>query len=396
MTVNAHLPKLSKLHRHSQQVILDNQQHGGYLACPTMPDYQFSWFRDGAFIAYALTLDGIYNMVPHRAGMSGQWDSAMKFHQWCARIINDRADALERTISRAALGHPLVLADTLNARYQTDGAAGPADWPEFQLDGPGLWVWSLAKYVEVCRVKPLPADWECAVNLVARYLTAVWRSPCYDCWEERGDDVHISTLAAIYAGLGAAQRLIPALSVEATRADIRTFILEHGLTPGGELAKSVGLDMVDANLLLAALPDDGLLAPDDPLMIRTVARIERDLLAEGHGVHRHTADTYYGGGAWILLGLWLAWHKTQTGDFAGARKLVAWAEAHADAEGNLPEQVCDVMLDGTYYDVWVQQRGEIANPLVWSHAKYLLVQHALRGTGEMAFAESHQVTKKSL
>ena len=58
-------------------------------------------------------------------------------------------------------------------------------------------------------------------------------------------------------------------------------ILSQGVTPGGELAKSLGLDMVDANLLIAALPDFGLLAPDDPLMTRTVARIERDLLAEG-------------------------------------------------------------------------------------------------------------------
>lgn len=379
MAIKSHPDRLSKLHRHSQAVILDNQQPGGgYLACPTMPDYQFSWFRDGAFIAYALTLDGIHNMIPHRVGMSGQWDSAMKFHQWCARVINDHAEALERTIRRAALGQPLVVADTLNARYRDEGASGPEDWPEFQLDGPGLWLWSLAKYIEVCRARPLPARWESAVDLVARYLSAVWRAPCYDCWEERGDDVHISTLAAIYAGLGAAKRLIPSLDVEATRADIRAFILQQGLTPGGELAKSVGLDMVDANLLFAALPDDGLLAPDDPLMVRTVARIERELLAEGHGVHRHLEDTYYGGGPWVLLGLFLAWYKAQMGDFSVARKLVTWAEAHADAEGNLPEQVNDVMLDASYYAGWVKQRGEIANPLLWTHAKYLIVQHMLR------------------
>lgn len=380
MATKSHPYTLSKLHLHSQQVIMDNQQpSGGYLACPNMPDYHFSWFRDGAFIAYALTLDGIHNMLPHRVGMAGQWDSATKFHQWCARIINDRAKALERTISRAALGQPLVLADTLNARYRDEGAAGPADWPEFQLDGPGLWIWSLAKYVEVCRISPLPMFWESAVDLAVRYLTAVWRSACNDCWEERSDSVHISTLAAIYAGLGAAQRLVPALDTQATRDDIRAFIFAHGLTPNGELAKSVGLDMVDANLLLAALPDDGLLAPDDPLMLRTVARIERDLLAEGHGVHRHIEDTYYGGGAWVLLGLWLAWYKTQIGDFAAARKLTGWAEAHADAEGNLPEQVRDAMLDPSYYDGWVKQRGEIARPLLWSHAEYLIVQHALRG-----------------
>jgi hypothetical protein len=100
-----------------------------------MPDYQFSWFRDGAFIAYALTLDGIHNMVPHRVGMSGQWDSTLKFHQWSARIINERAGDLERTIQRAALGQPLILADTLNARYQDGGTAGPADWPN---DGDGI------------------------------------------------------------------------------------------------------------------------------------------------------------------------------------------------------------------------------------------------------------------
>ncbi|MAU08348.1 MAG: glycosyl hydrolase [Anaerolineaceae bacterium] len=379
MTTKTQSDKLSKLHAHSQQVIMDNQQPaGGYLACPTMPDYHYSWFRDGAFIAYALTLDGIDNMVPHSAGISGQWDSADKFHRWCAAIINGRADALERTISRMEQGQDLVVADTLNARYEDGGNAGPDSWPEFQLDGPSLWVWSLAKYVDVCRITPLPIAWVKAITLVARYLSAVWQQPCYDCWEERGDDVHISTLAAIYAGLGAAHQLVPTLDVEPTREAIRTFIMEKGLTPNGELAKSVGLDMVDANLLMAALPDDGLLAPDDPLMQRTVARIERDLLAKGHGVHRHVEDTYYGGGAWILLGLWLAWYKTQVGDIAAAKELLSWAESHADSEGNLPEQTKDAMLDPSYYQEWVEERGEIANPLLWTHAEYLIVLHLLQ------------------
>ncbi|MFN8528647.1 MAG: glycoside hydrolase family 15 protein [Anaerolineae bacterium] len=366
------------LHAVSQRVILDHQQaEGGYLACPVMPDYQFSWFRDGAFIAYALTIDGMVNPMQHPSGIAAQWDSVTRFHHWCALRINERTDALERTIERAKRGEPLVIADTLNARYRDIGEAGPDDWPEFQLDGPGLWIWAVAKYVEVCRAHPLPVLWENAIDLTVRYLSAVWRTPCYDCWEELGSDVHISTLAAIYAGLGAAQRLIPTLNTEATRAEIKAFILEHGLTPGGELAKSVGVDEVDTNLLLAALPDDGLLKPDDPLMKRTVARIERDLMAEGHGVHRHRKDTYYGGGAWVLLGLWLAWYKTQVGDTARAREIVAWAEAHADAQGNLPEQVNDAMLDPSFYAGWVKQRGEIANPLLWTHAKYILVQNAL-------------------
>lgn len=384
MVANAAFLDREGLHYHSLRVILDNQQSGGgYLACPNMPDYQFSWFRDGAFIAYALTLDGASNPIPHSVGIAAQWDSAGKFHAWCARMINNRVEALERSIARAGRGEPIVMEDTLNARYRDDGLIGPEGWPEFQLDGPGLWLWSLAKYVEVCRIRPLPLVWENAVILAARYLAAVWRSPCYDCWEERGDDVHISTLAAIYAGLHAAERLVPGVDFTAVRAEIKQFILEHGLTPGGELAKSVGIDAVDANLLLAALPDDGLLAPDDPLMRRTVKRIERDLLAVGHGVHRHREDTYYGGGAWVLLGLWLAWYDAQTGNVERAHDLIAWAKAHADAEGNLPEQVNDVMLDASYYDGWVKQRGAIAKPLLWSHAKYLLATRALEAARKL-------------
>ncbi len=372
--------RAASLHQHSQQVILDNQKAGGgYLACPHMPDYQFSWFRDGAFIAYALTLDGATYPIPHQIGFAAQWDSAGKFHQWCATMINQRAEALERTIARAANGEALVLADTLNARYQVEGKPGPEDWPEFQLDGPAIWLWSLAKYVDVCRARPLPLYWENAVDLTARYLAAIWQSPCNDCWEERSDAVHISTLAAIVAGLSAAEYLVPRLNFSATKTAIQAFIFAKGITPGGELAKSVGVDGVDANLLLAALPEFGLLKPDDPLMARTVERIERDLLAEGHGVHRHREDTYYGGGAWVLLGLWLAWYYTQVGQLERAQQLFTWAEAHADEAGNLPEQVKDAMFAPDFYEPWVKQRGEIAQPLLWTHAKYILVRLALEG-----------------
>ncbi|MBK8033984.1 MAG: glycoside hydrolase family 15 protein [Chloroflexi bacterium] len=371
-------PGLTPLHEHSLKVILDNQNEGGgYLACPVMPDYQFSWFRDGAFIAYALTVDGTLNPIPHAVGRNAQWDSADRFHRWCARMINSRAAAIERTIARAANGEPLVLADTLNARYQLHGDPGPDDWPEFQLDGPAIWLWSLTKYVDVCRVRPLPLEWEQAVELTARYLAAIWQSPCNDCWEERGTEVHVSTLAAIFAGLNAAEYLVPRLNFSAVKDAIQKFIFAQGITPGYELAKAVGLDMVDANLLLAALPDFGLLKPDDPLMQRTIARIERDLLAQGHGVHRHRADTYYGGGAWVLLGLWLAWYYTQIGQPKRAQEILGWAEAHADSDGNLPEQVNDVMFAPDFYEPWVQKRGEIAQPLLWTHAKYLLVRNAL-------------------
>lgn len=368
------------LYQRSLSVLLENQQPGGaYLACPAMPDYRFSWFRDGAYIAYALTLDGERASLSHEGSMAAQWESALRFHAWCADVIDRRAEHLERSIERAKKGQPVVLADTLNARYRPNGEEGPDEWPEFQLDGPGTWLWSLDEFVRRTRVNPLPLAWEQAVVLTARYLAALWQTPCYDCWEERGEAIHISTLGAIYAGLNAAQELVPGLDLGNTAQQIRAFVLSRGLTPGGELAKSVGLDMVDANLLSVAVPHR-LLAPDDPIMQRTVARIERELHAPGSGVHRYSEDVYYGGGVWVLLALWLAWYYLETGDTRRADELIAWSEAQADADCQLPEQVNSVMLAPSFYATWVKQRGPIANPLLWTHAKYLIVRHRRAGS----------------
>ncbi len=140
-----------------------------------------------------------------------------------------------------------------------------------------------------------------------------------------------------------------------------------------ELLKSVGLDMVDANLLSVAVPH-GLLPPDDPIMQRTVARIERELHVPHSGVHRHLADVYYGGGSWVLLALWLAWYYLEIGSPQRAADLITWSEAQADAGGHMPEQVNTAMLAPEFYQEWVERRGPIANPLLWTHAKYLIVQ----------------------
>ncbi len=371
--------QLNLLREHSLRVILQNQHaNGAYLACPNMPDYQFSWFRDGAYIAYALTLDGNTVSEPFAGSMGAQWESAFRFHTWCAERINERAERIERAIKSVRQGRAPDMADVLNARYRVEGQEGPDEWPEFQLDGIGTWLWSLKEYIDYTGFTPLPVAWEDAIERAARYLAALWRTPCYDCWEERGTEIHISTLAAIYAGLNAAEQLLPALKDRFSPicASIRAFVLEDGLTPGDELAKSVGLDMVDANLLTAAVPH-GLFAPNSPLVARTVARIERDLHARTGGVHRHVEDVYYGGGAWVLLALHLGWYYAEAGDRERAQAEFDWALTQTDAEGNLPEQVISSMLAPAHYDPWVAQRGEIASPLLWSHAEYLILSHKL-------------------
>jgi len=363
-------------YEHSLRVILDNQHaSGAYIACPNMPDYCFSWFRDGAYIAYALTVDGEVVSAFHDGSMAAQWESASRFHNWCAQVVNDRREAIERSIERAKCGMPVKPKDVICARYLPDGSEGPDGWPDFQLDGPGTWLWAMEQYIRRAGITPLPAAWERAITLTARYLDVLWQTPCYDCWEERGHDVHISTLGAIFAGLNAAQTLVPGLDFTDTLRTIKGFVLERGLTPGGELAKSVGLDMVDANLLSVAVPH-GMLAVDDPIMQRTKDRIERELHAPGSGVHRHLEDTYYGGGAWVLLALHLAWFYIETNEPAEASTLIDWVEQQATANYHLPEQVNTPMLDERFYDPWVKERGPIARPLLWTHANYILVLRA--------------------
>lgn len=370
-------PVVTDLLERSLTVILQNQQPGGaYLACPVMPDYQFSWFRDGAYIAYALTVDGLKTSADHNYSMAAQWESAYKFHSWCAERVNEREASLAQAVASGLSGEQPAPQHRLNARYRADGVEGPQEWPEFQLDGAGTWLWSLAEYLKATRFTPLPYEWERAVITTAHYLAALWRFPCYDCWEERGEDIHTSTLGAIYAGLKAVQVMIPELDFTATCADIRAFVLEHCLTPAGELAKSAGLDQIDANLLTVVLPH-GMFAADDPIMLRTLARIERDLLAVTGGLHRHVEDVYYGGGAWVLLDLWRAWYYVELGQRDTARQILAWVESTADADGHLPEQVNTAMLAPEHYAPWVAERGTIANPLLWTHAMYLLVSREL-------------------
>lgn len=350
------------LYRHSIKVILAHQgPQGGYLASPTFPDYAYCWFRDGAFTAYAMDL-------------AGRHDSARRFHDWCAQVINRRQASVEQAIARASRGQPLGETDYLHTRYTLDGQEGAdTNWPNFQLDGLGTWLWALAEHVRLADVQAIPLDWHQAALVVARYLAALWPQPNYDCWEEFGDRVHPYTLAAIYGGLTALAALGLDGRWQEVPAAIRAFVLAQGIQDG-RLVKSIGNPAVDASLLGVATPYR-LLKPDDPVMQATVAQIEAELRHDDGGVHRYAADTYYGGGEWILLTAWLGWYYAESEQASRARELQAWIEAQADPQGNLPEQVPCSRIRPRYLEVWRAQRGEIAKPLLWSHAQYIILRH---------------------
>ena len=352
---------MTDLYTRSIEIILENQSaSGAYIASPNFANYRYSWFRDGAFTAYAMDL-------------VGQQESAHRFHQWAANVINAQEDIVGSVLEGDYGIDNLPPEKILHTRYTLDGQVGDEDWPNFQLDGFGTWLWSLGEHKKL-HGGDLPKDWLKAADLVSKYLLKLWRLPCYDCWEEFPDKVHPYTLSAIYAGIQSMAEF-GRMDEQNVLAEIKDLILSAGTT-NGHLNKFLGSGLVDASLLGLAVPYS-VLSPDDPIMIATVTKIEEDLRVSG-GVRRYSEDTYYGGGEWLLLEAWLGWYYLRTGDLERARRSLTWIAAQADSAWNLPEQVPKNLNENDYYQRWVKRWGEIANPLVWSHAKYLILHHLLK------------------
>jgi isomaltose glucohydrolase len=217
-----------------------------------------------------------------------------------------------------------------DARYRLDGEPDPSEWPKLQIDGLGLFLGALRRRGDTAR-------WGEASALVARWLARHWNEPCVDWWEER-EGIHAATLWCVGNGLA---------SDEIKRE-----------------ARARAHDRVDGSLLFIGTPE-------------LVEWVEESLLVDG-GVHRHLEDSYYGGGQWLLLTAMLGLAYVDQARIEEARSCLAWLEAHATHEGDLPEQSRDHLLRPDAYRPWVEQWGEPACPLLWSHAMYLRLHHALR------------------
>jgi GH15 family glucan-1,4-alpha-glucosidase len=348
------------LYLHSIEVILKNQHpSGAYLASPNFESYKYCWFRDGSFTSYAMDL-------------VGEISSAIRFHQWAANVVNQRAEMIEAAIEKSNRGKPLSSDEILNTRYSLDGSEDEGEWPNFQLDGFGTWLWALGEHQKISSVQLSP-DLLQAGNLVANYIAALWRNPCFDCWEEFPDQVHLYTLAAIWAGLNANSTL-NSHNHKKVLQQIKVMVFGEG-AHRGYFPKFVDSRLVDASLIGLTVPYK-LIDPDHSLMVATLERIETDLQSD-IGLHRYAEDTYYGGGEWILLTAWLGWYYVKIGQSDKAKRLLEWVETQADKKRDLPEQISANLIDPNHLEPWLNRWGDIAKPLLWSHAKYLILYHAL-------------------
>ena len=346
----------------SVAAILRNQEeNGAFVASPDFAQYHYSWLRDGSFIAYSLDQAG-----EHRA--SG------RYHEWANRAVEGISGLIDRAIDWHRQGKPLHPDHMPPARFALDGSTVADDWPNFQIDGYGTWLWALGQHLLSTGQDRVPELFRPSVERVGRYLDAFALTSCFDVWEESGSALHTSTLACVYGGLVVAAGLLDDKDLLERAESVQSRIRDSAVRLG-RFVKSNESDDVDASILWLSTPFR-VVEPGDPRFAQTVRTTETRLSLDG-GLRRYPTDTYFGSGAWPVLTASLGWHYLAVGDVDAAHRCRDWVAAHFDDKGHLGEQFGGERRDPEHYREWVARWGLPAKDLTWSHAMYVVLCAAL-------------------
>ena len=359
----------SRLRRASIRIIKANQAiTGAYIASPNFRVYNYSWFRDGAFIAEAMSA-------------SGETESALNFHKWATRVIIDREEKIASLIRKKRQGEEIAPEEHLHCRYRADGQESDEYWTNLQLDGFGTWIWSLDKFLS--RGNALHGATYRAVETLVGYLSTFWEIESYDWWEESFGHQHVASLGSIAAGLKACSTW-KELSTESRNVagdcanEIVDLIVEKGLI-NGRLAKWINGEGIDSSLLSLIAPFE-LIEGNGSIAQSTIEAVSEELGI--FGTYRHKKDGYFGGGRWPLLSCFLGLSLIKAGDTAKAAEILDWVESLINDDLELPEQLETPLLFPEMRAEWIASWGEPAVPLLWSHAMYLSLSNALNSNLE--------------
>jgi GH15 family glucan-1,4-alpha-glucosidase len=270
-------------------------------------DYRYCWLRDATLTLYALM-------------ESGYTEEATAWRNWLFRAV--AGDPSKLQIMYGLGGERRLPEWTVPWLPGYEGSSpirvGNAAVTQRQLDVYG-------EVMDVLRVArgadggPEETAWGLQVKLL-EFLEQAWREPDYGIWEVRGRPRHftfskVMAWVAFDRAISEAEQFqlkVPIDRWRETRARIHDDVCDRGFDRrAASFRQFYGGSTVDASLLL--IPTVGFLPPDDPRIIGTVARVERELLRDGfvlryaHNEHTRSIDGLPPGeGVFLACTLWLA------------------------------------------------------------------------------------------
>ncbi|WP_144836858.1 glycoside hydrolase family 15 protein [Kocuria rosea] len=327
---------------------LTNSDTGGIVAAPTtsLPedfggmrnwDYRYTWLRDAA-----LTIE---TLIAHNFT-----DGALHWRNWLLRAVaGDPEDiqimygiAGERQLPETVLPHLAGYEDSTPVRIGNGAAT------QYQADVVGEVMLALASLRDA-GVTEDEYSWGLQKNLL-RFVEANYDRTGHGIWEMRGEPaffVHGRTMmwAAFDQGIRAVEQHGldgPLQRWRDLRDRLRQEIMDHGFDEElNSFTQTYDNTEVDASLL--QLPHTGFLVYDDPRMLGTVARIEREL-ADEHGLLRRyrtragrdglPGDEY----PFLICTFWLVEQYAHSGRLDDARTLLDQLTGYASDLGLYAEE----------------------------------------------------------
>ncbi|WP_274363400.1 glycoside hydrolase family 15 protein [Paenibacillus thermotolerans] len=334
--------------------------------------YSYMWPRDGALVAYAMSMAGYQGMIA-------------PFFYFCARAITEDG--------------------YLQHKYNPDGTVGSSWHPylnhgrqqlPIQEDETALVLFALwHDYVRHGDIELPQSLYPGLIRRAARFLNTYMDpelhlpKPSYDLWEERYG-IYTFTASAVYGGLTAAAGFARLFGddercerYEQAARRLKGGIMEHLWDEdSGRFAR--GLYMKDGkwhkDMTLESsvygIFEFGVLPASDDRVRRTMQAVKEGLSVKTPvgGIARYYQDYYFQrssdlevvpGNPWIICTLWVAEYEIEAAaspeDLASPRRTLEWVVGKAMESGVLSEQLDP--YDGSPVSV---------APLTWSHATFVL------------------------
>jgi GH15 family glucan-1,4-alpha-glucosidase len=301
-------------------------------------DYRYTWLRDSALTIHSLLLLGFHQ-------------EAEAFVRWLqARAAELGEDGSLQTMYTIHGGHDMteITLDHLEGyRHSRPVRIGNGAYQQLQLDITGEFMDGV--YVYTRKRGVYYGGWLYILRLL-NWLEKNWQAGDEGVWEVRGGRrafVHSRVMCwvAFDRAIRIAQEQgLPAPLDEwrATRDIMYNEIMEKGWSEEQQsFVQYYGSDAIDASALLISLT--GFTAEADPRIVRTIERIQRELMHEPH-VYRYSENAADDGlkgveGTFSICSFWLVEALTRAGRLEEARQNLEQMLTYANHLGLYSEEV---------------------------------------------------------